>query len=75
MPKKSKFLTDIESSVAKKTVSARVPLSVYDAFARASEIAEGRLKITNVIEIAMKEAIAEVEKEYKRDCYSADMLE
>lgn len=79
MSKKAKsytFLKPKGDSGASKQVSARIPQSVYDSFTTAQEIAAKNgmdLAITDVMIIAMKNAIREVQGSYPDDC-QGDLL-
>jgi hypothetical protein len=59
---KSQFLVKTESNEL-KTVSARIPIELYDQFYKAVEIAKENgfdLTITHVVQVAMQNAIKDV---------------
>lgn len=59
---KSQFLVKTESTEL-KTVSARIPIELYDQFYKAVEIAKEHgfdLTITHVVQVAMQNAIKDV---------------
>ena len=57
-------------------MSVRVPKELHAAFqeaARFIDVKGDRLSLTRVVEIAMQDAIDEVERIYGVDCYQADI--
>lgn len=75
--KEYKFVKQAQASSDLKTVSARVPKNVYEAFQTAAKVAEENgleLSITNVVVAAMAEAIAEVKEAVGEDKFQGDLL-
>lgn len=75
--KEFRFVKQAQESTDLKTVSARVPLRVYEAFQTASKVAEENgleLSITAVVIAAMTEAIAEVKEAVGDDKFQGDLL-
>lgn len=71
------FIKKSEGNESTKTVSARVPESVYKSFQNAVEVAAAHgydLSITEVVIQAMKAAIKEVKSECGEDAFQTDLL-
>ena len=78
MPKNNgpKWIQRQRQSAGRKVVSVRVPKELHAAFQEAVKVIEGKgdkLSLTKVVEIAMQDAINEVESIYGVDCYQADL--
>ena len=78
MPKNNgpKWIERKKASAGRKVVSVRVPVEVHAAFQEAVRLIEAKgdkLSLTRVVEIAMRDAIAEVEQIYGVDCFQADL--
>ncbi len=72
----NKYLKQSESKTSRKVVSTRVTVSTANAFAKAVEIAEkngAHLSLQDVVETALKEAIAEVNSAYDVDCWQFEI--
>ena len=72
----NKYLKVNDSRTEKKVVSTRVSTAVADAFTNAVKLAEShgaRLQLTDVVETALRDAIAEVSNAYDVDCYSEQL--
>jgi hypothetical protein len=70
------FIKKSEGSEQTKTVSARVPESVYKSFQTAVDVAAANgysLSITDVVIQAMKEAIKEVKGACGEDAFQVDL--
>ncbi|MRT64165.1 hypothetical protein FYM84_26910 [Pseudomonas sp. CAH-1] len=68
----TKYLKQSESKTQRKVVSTRVTVSTANAFSKAVEIAEkngAHLSLQDVVETALREAIAEVNNAYDIDCW------
>jgi hypothetical protein len=71
-PANNKYLKPNESKIDRKVVSTRVTVSTAYAFAEAVKVAEkngAQLSLQDVVEIALKDAINEVNNAYDVDCW------